>query len=205
MVTEEVYTVNELAQIMGVSQETVISWRQNKQIPTSAMTPGGTFIKSVIDPYIEIYKHIPPVLEPSQNTPPMPGKQEDQEMDANRKRYPVKVRKEAVRLLVEEKLSMKQAAERVGCSVNSIQAWKKKYQKSGRSASPASKRAAESVAIRRQPKEKEPQVTYEEFVRNYWNGGTKAVDVLLLPPEIGPEVIRYVNEALRYAYDQFQR
>jgi len=38
-------------------------------------------------------------------------------------------------------------------------------------------------------------------VRNFWNEGTRAVDVLLLPPEFGPKVLNYVNEALKYGFE----
>jgi hypothetical protein len=48
-------------------------------------------------------------------------------------------------------------------------------------------------------------MAYEDFVREYWQEGTKATDVLLLPPEISPAVVRYVNEPLKYAYDQFRK
>ena len=44
----------------------------------------------------------------------------------------------------------------------------------------------------------------ENVVRAYWQEGTRAVDVLLLPPEIGPTVLRYVNEALKYAHDRLK-
>ena len=42
---------------------------------------------------------------------------------------------------------------------------------------------------------------FDTFVRNFWHEGTRAVDVLLLPPEIGPKVLSYVNEALKYGFE----
>ena len=197
---EKVYTIKELAQIMGVSSQTVISWKETNQIPTKTMTAEGTFIKSVIDPFIEIYKNTPPsTSSPNQYTQAMPTTKKRKKRSVTKKGFSAKVREEAMRLIFEEKLSMKDAAAKIGCSVNSVQAWKKQY-----NPEPSVRKTAVQPRIS-QPQSKSPQIAFDDFVRNYWNGGTRAVDVLLLPPEIGPKVVQYVNEALRYAYDQFHR
>jgi len=191
MSTEEVYTIRELAQVMGVPRQTVVSWRQNKQIPAKALTTEGTFIKSVIDPFIEIYKRTPPDTDTKPNQHTMTTEKK------KTKGFPLKVKKEAMRLIVEEKLPMRTVAERIGCSVNSIQSWKKQYK--AKKSKPSTPKSVPPV------KQSTAKITYEEFVRDYWSGGTKAVDVLLLSPETGQEVVKYVNEALRFAYDQFHK
>ena len=95
---------------------------------------------------------------------------------------------------------MKEVAAQIGCSVNSIQSWKKQY-KVQESGEPTPKKVVRPKVP--QVKATTP-ITYEEFVRDYWSSGTKAVDVLL-SPETGPEIVRYVNEALRFAYDRLSK
>ena len=112
-----------------------------------------------------------------------------------------------MRLIFEEKLTMQQVADKIGCSVSCLHSWKAKHRPSKKS---DAKQIPKSVVSQYQPKDdksvakKELHVTFDDFVRGYWNSGTRAVDVLLLPPEIGPDIVRYVNEALRYAYDKLR-
>ena len=44
---------------------------------------------------------------------------------------------------------------------------------------------------------------FDEFVQDYWSECAEAADVLRLPPDIAPKAVQYVNNVLRYAYDQF--
>jgi transposase-like protein len=195
---EEVYAIRELAKILGVAWQTVVSWRAKKQIPVKAMTPEGTFIKSAIDPFIEIYKKTsPPNSLSNQSTQAMPAKKQ------KKKNYPVKIRKEAMRLIFEDKLTYKEVAAKIGCSINTIHSWRRQY-KAGKSEAAVPKTRVQSKVSQRKKAVATPETSFDDFIRNYWNEGTRAVDVLLLPPEIGPKVAQYVNEALRYAYDQFQ-
>ena len=117
------------------------------------------------------------------------------------KGFSPRIKKEAMRLIFDEKRPMKEVAAQIGCSVNSIQAWKKQYKVNESGASTPKKVVRPKVP---QVKATTP-ITYEEFVRDYWSSGSKAVDALLLPPEIGPEVVRYVNEALRFAFDRLSK
>jgi len=101
---------------------------------------------------------------------------------------------------------MKEVAAQIGCSVNSIQSWKKQYKVNESGASTPKKVVRPKVPqVKVSPPKATTPITYEEFVRDYWSNGTKAVDALLLPPEIGPEVVRYVNEALRFAFDRLSK
>ena len=136
----------------------------------------------------------------------MSTEQEQAKPTASRKtkNFSPKERKEALRLIFEENFTLQQAADKIGCSLNSIKAWKMKY--------PRPKPSGPKTTTKRQPPKetrtadvKKSRIAFDDFVRNYWNEGTRAVDVLLLPPEIGPDVVRYVNEALRYAYDHFRK
>jgi len=208
----EVYTVNELAQVMGVSNQTVISWMENHQIPLKVMTAEGTFIKSIIDPLIAIYKNTPP-SEPqsNQHTQTMPAKKAKKKA-VTKQGFPAEAREQAMILLFEEQLTMKDVAAQIGCSINTIQSWKKNYKQAETKAEPevpASKKivkkAVKPKTTKPQPTKAvaSPQIAFDDFVRNYWNEGSKAVDVLLLPPEISQMVSRYVNEALRYGYERF--
>jgi len=202
---EEVYTVNELAQVMGVSGQTVISWKENNQIPPKAMTVEETFIKSVIDPFVEIYKNTsPPEPQTNQYTQDMPAKKAKKK-SVNKKNFSAKSRNEAMRLLFEEKLTLKAVAAKIGCSVASLQTWKKHHIPAETEVSVPKKAVLPKVA-QSQPKKAvvTPQITFDDFVRSYWKEGTKAVDVLLLPPEISQMVSRYVNEALRYGWEKLQ-
>ena len=111
-----------------------------------------------------------------------------------------------MRLLSEENLSYQQIADQVGCSLTTIKNWKAAHQ----SKKPSSKPVPNPVASQHLSKDiqhvavKKTPIAFDDFVRNYWNQGTRAVDALLMPPDIGPKVVEYVNEALKYAYEKLQ-
>lgn len=203
---EEVYTAEELAAIMAVPCQTVWAWKRSGQIPQKSITPEGTFIKSIIDPLIELFKQNAPIT-PDSNQPQtiMPTEPKKSKPSA-KKNYSPKVKKEAMRLIFEEKQTLEQAAATIGCSVGAIRQWKAKHQKSKKPASGAKTQKTP----RQQPQgnttstPKKSSIGFDEFARQYWQEGTRAVDVLLLPPEIGPKIVNYVNEALRYAFDKLQ-
>jgi DNA-binding transcriptional regulator YiaG len=214
----DVYNIKELALALGVPWQTVMAWKRNNQIPTACMTDDGKFIKSVIDPFIEWYKTNPSTDTPMnqetiQNLLPLPPTDifphsETQQTDmAKRKKitYPAKVRQEAIRLLTEEKLSAKKVAEQLGCSYNTVLTWHKNAFGTPPTGEPsASAKVPVIPPSNSQPKKAVPEIDFDSFVRSFWNEGTRAVDVLLLPPEIGPKVINYVNEALKYAFEKLK-
>jgi transposase-like protein len=72
-------------------------------------------------------------------------------------------------------------------------------------ASEASSEISPEVSVTPSPKPVQqrllPELDFDTFVRNFWNEGTRAVDALLMPPDIGPKVVNYVNEALKYAFE----
>ena len=46
-----------------------------------------------------------------------------------------------------------------------------------------------------------PQISFETFVRNFWTDKARAVDVLLLPPDLRLRITENVKQALKYAWD----
>ena len=124
------------------------------------------------------------------------------------KKYPPHIKTEAMRLILEEKYSLEQAAAQIGCSTCTIQNWKAESRKSPL---PVPKKTATKQAVSRMRSQqektttlKETQLSLDNFIRNYWDKGTRAIDVLLLSPEISSKVVQYVNEALKYAYEKLQ-
>ena len=116
---------------------------------------------------------------------------------SGRKIYSPEDKAEAIRLLSEEGYTLQQAADHIGCNVNSIQKWKT-MAKSGKPGKKRRKKRTHAVktAIA------EPSQSFDEFVQDYWSGHKDAADVLQLPPDLAPKAVQYVNNVLRYAYDQ---
>ena len=135
---------------------------------------------------------------------------------ATRKGFSAKTKEKAMRLIAEGTLTQKQVAAKIGCSINAIQQWKAKFNESDGSTPSAPKRAAKRAKGKKRGKKAArrtlrgkvamtvvtPRTSFDEFVRDYWNNNASAADVLLLPPEIAPKAVQYVNDVLRYAYEQ---
>ena len=213
---EEVYDIKELAVALGVPWRTVMAWKCNNQIPSASMTPDGKFIKSVIDPFIEWYKNNPTTdtsmrqeAERQLSSPPNDSQDSDMAKKKTKITYSNDVRQEAIRLLTKEKLSAATVAKKLGCSYGTVLSWQKKEQEATVTAKPKAPPKASvvptEVTVNPSPKPEQrkllPEVDFDTFVRNFWNEDTRAVDVLLLPPELSPRVINYVNEALKYAFE----
>ena len=216
--TEEVYNLKELALALGYPWQTVMAWKRNNQIPSASMTPDGKFIKSIIDPFIDWYRNSPTTDTPMrqeigrqlslpQNDSQTQNDSQGSDMAKKTKKitYSPEVRQKAMRLLTEQKLSGYEVAKRLGCSNTTVLNWQKKEQSSTAPADPKVSEAAPAASVNPSPKSDQkkllPEMDFDTFVRKYWNEGTRAVDVLLLPPEIGPKVLNYVNEALKYAFE----
>lgn len=121
---KESYTTRELAERAGVPWQTIVAWKRNEKIPKNAVTEGGRFLKSVIDPILE-----------------------SGGFDESKQQAP-----------------------------------------SSKSTTPA-------------PRKTDDELTFEAFARDYWQEGTKAVDVLLMPAEVSSLLVKHVNEALNYAWE----
>ncbi|MCL2006001.1 MAG: transposase [Planctomycetaceae bacterium] len=113
---------------------------------------------------------------------------------------------EAMRLIYEEKWTAKDVALHFNCSANAVQNWKTQHKK----AKPAvfeefekDEYDAEQDMVPVKTVKPVPHVSFDAFVRAYWK--ERAVDVLLMEHAVSAEVTKYVNEALRYAYDRFYK
>jgi len=145
---------------------------------------------------------------------------------ATRKTFSPEDKVEAIRLINEEGYTQQQAADHIGCSVFSVQQWRRKSAKKSRKkakkdiagidlAEPMAKvkrrRRRSQKAKRRQqrgvalaPAAVKPQFAFDELVQKYWSKSADTVAVASLPPDIAPKVMQYVNNALRYAHEKLQ-
>ena len=134
-----------------------------------------------------------------------------------RKEFSAEDKQEALRLLTEEKLTLKQTAEKVGCSVASLSQWKN-LAKSLDSGEPVvavkkpkvKRRAVKKPKAVKPPQEqlvsetqtKEPAIPLNDIVRSFWSQHNRAVTVLSLPKGVGPDIARQINDAIEFTYDQ---
>jgi len=119
------------------------------------------------------------------------------------KSFSVEEKAEALRLL-KDGHTLKEVAQQVGCSVASLQSWKKATggkQKSKKKKAKSSKKVAAVEATTECDCESCCCVSFEEFARGYWAEAPHAEKVLSLPPDIMPEAVQYINNVLKYAYD----
>jgi transposase len=118
------------------------------------------------------------------------------------KSFSPETRAEALRLL-KEGLPQKEIAERIGCSIPSLQSWKK--QAGGKKKKKAKLSKKNAAAVKTTDAECTCEccncVPFEDFVRDYWTKNPNAGEVLKLPPDMMPEAVKYVNDVLKYAYD----
>jgi len=111
-------------------------------------------------------------------------------------------RAEALQLL-KDGHTLKEVADQIGCSVASLQSWKKTAggKKSGKKKKAKSKKKGAAVeATIECDCENCSCVPFEDFVHDYWTKCPKAAVVLSLPPDMMPEAVKYVNNVLKYAH-----
>jgi len=78
----------------------------------------------------------------------------------------------------------------------------KKTKKAGKKGKKVAKKAAKVVSADVAPC-CASAVSFDEFVQGYWSECKGATAVLQLSPDLAPQAVEYVNNVLRYAYDQF--
>jgi transposase len=97
--------------------------------------------------------------------------------------------------------TLNETAKAFGCSVASLQSWKKQYRSKPKTA------AKQSVAEHPEPtataEKPKAQVPFDKFVRKFWE--KRAVDMLLMESAKRDEILSIVNEALQYAHDTLQK
>jgi transposase len=119
------------------------------------------------------------------------------------KSFSPEARAEALQLL-KEGLPQKEIAERIGCSIPSLQSWKKQVGGKKTGKKEKAKSSKKSAAVETDAGctcECCTCVPFEDFVRDYWTKCTDAGEVLKLPPDMMPDAVKYVNNVLKYAYD----
>jgi len=77
----------------------------------------------------------------------------------------------------------------------------KKTKKAGKKSKKVAKKAAKVVSADVAPC-CAAAVSFDEFVQGYWSECKGATVVLQLSPDIAPQAVEYVNNVLRYAYNQ---
>ena len=124
----------------------------------------------------------------------------------SKKGFSAKDREKALKLMANG-VPQSEVAEQIGCSVFSLQAWKKK----AKNGAPTTKDKCEETTqccLDKGCSEKAatPKNGADDFIRKFWNKNYRAVDMLLNPKDVSPEeAVKLVNEALVYAYEQFQK
>jgi len=119
------------------------------------------------------------------------------------KSFSPEARAEALQLL-KDSISQKEVAEQVGCSIASLQSWKKQTggkKRGKKKKAKSSKKVAAVEAAAGCTCECCNCVSFDEFARGYWAEAPHAGEVLTLPPDMMPEAVKYINDVLKYAYD----
>lgn len=216
----DTYTIDELADALGINRYQAVWLKRLGKIPANAIDPDGLFIKSIINPFIEAYKKDPAPAKKAVKKTAAAGVY---------KKFSAADQQEAIRLMTEENWSIKQVSDKLGCSAESARRWKKnalagkkrkKTKIKHRSPKSNSKRAYKRVAAgitKKNGKPLAPAVPevftsvsdsvsdFDAFVRRYWQQNNRAVEVLLSPSEIGTKILKSVNEALRFAYNELKK
>ena len=104
--------------------------------------------------------------------------------------------------LLKDGHTQKEVADQMGCSVASLQLWKRAAggKKKGKKKKAKSKKKAAGTAVECTC-ECCCCVPFEDFVHDYWTKYPKASEVLKLPPDIMPGAVEYINNVLKYAYN----
>ena len=106
--------------------------------------------------------------------------------------------------LLKDGHTLKDVAQQIGCSVASLQSWKKAAggkKNSKKKKAKSSKKVAAAEADTECTCECCNCVPFDDFVQGYWTKSPNAGAVLKLPPDMMPEAVKYVNNVLKYAYN----
>jgi len=134
---------------------------------------------------------------------------------SSKKTYTEKERAEALRLIVEEGYTLDKVAAQMGCSLTSIQNWRKKAAKNS-SAKITKKTTKKSVKKVAKPMKKAerpaasvsttgiaPKLTFVECVQRYWSRYAPMNEIKDLPHDATTKVVQIINDTLLYMYDSF--
>ena len=115
-----------------------------------------------------------------------------------------KQKAEAIKLWVIDKRKPDDVAEHIGCSIASLNVWKKAYREGNLDLSILDEEEEEEQSppscrsLVSSPTKSEPKETLDEFTKRYWRN--RSVETVMTMPETIDEVVALVNKALRYAY-----
>ena len=113
---------------------------------------------------------------------------------------------EAIRLLNKGRKA-EEVIEKIGCSLASLQNWKKEYKEgkirlSDQSKGNSDNKGGDDASSCSAPPFQKPvcKISLDDFVKKYWR--SKSVDTVMNMPESIDEVVALVNSALKYAYTE---
>ena len=105
--------------------------------------------------------------------------------------------------LLKDGHTQKEVSEQMGCSIASLQLWKRATE--GKKKSKKKKTAKLAKKTAKVAEECNCEccccVSFEEFAHGYWSKAPHAGEVLKLPPDMMPEAVKYINNVLKYAHD----
>ena len=108
--------------------------------------------------------------------------------------------------MAEGNLTRKQIAQKIGCSIDALQKWKRAARDNSQVVEQPGCEEAEECCGKHKASPLPKKGTADDFVRQFWNKNFRAVDMLLSPKDVSPEeAVKLVNEALIYAYNHFQK
>ena len=116
--------------------------------------------------------------------------------------------KETAMAMLNNGSTLKQTAEHIGCSVAALQQWKAKTaKKAGRKPGRKSKKVKKAQTQQRITAvvSAKSEALCEHFIREYWCQENRGADMLASPPLSGFNIFFRVNEALKYAYEYFNK
>jgi len=119
------------------------------------------------------------------------------------KSFTAEEKAEALQLL-KDGHTLKGVAQQIGCSVASLQSWKKTTggKKNGKKKKAKSTKEVAAIEVAEECNcECCSCVPFGEFVRGYWSETPHAAKVLSLPPDMMPEAVKYINNVLKYAHE----
>jgi len=103
----------------------------------------------------------------------------------------------AIRLL-QEGWKAQDVVDKIGCSLASLQNWRKEFKEGKISLGSQHNNEEEAKQPTRSTQPVGSKETSEEFVKRYWKH--KSVDTVMTMPETIDEVVKLVNDALEYVY-----
>ena len=123
----------------------------------------------------------------------------------SKKGFSAKDREKALKMMANG-VPQSEVAEQIGCSVFSLQAWKKKAKNGATTKEKCEETPQCCLDKGCSEKAAPPKNGADDFIRKFWNKNYRAVDMLLTPKEFSPEeTVKLVNEALTYAHEYFQK